>query len=395
MKSLFVRILSAVLNAWSGACQIGGRRNEALFLSRQSNSMSVDFRLLANELEQRGDWDIVKRIQMVEDGSAGALKLVARMFGDVKALARCKVCFVEGYNPAISLLSLKGEHVASSEGEPWVVNRDFPSEPVIMQVWHAAGHFKKFAYEALDTPEGRSSTDARIFHMHRNYSWVACSGEGAREGFAQAFGYPTERVVALGHPSFDELYRDPTPSLERVNAVYPQIDGSKPVIVYAPTLHRINGDKVFNELREQLEADPRSQAYEFVWSFHPVTLQGTNIRVTTRDLLRCASLVVTDYSSVVYDAALLDVPFAFYVPDIDEYRTSPGLATDPGVLSPGLCVDSPEALLDFLDRTFEGGTKAVSYPNYERDAFIGTTLSACGPGSAKRIVDFTLSQLQQ
>lgn len=394
MKSLAVHILTIVLNIWYKICSSKNRRNEALFLSRQSNSMSVDFRLLASELEQRGDWRIVQRTQMVEDGSAGALKLVARMFGDVKALARCRACFVEGYNPAISLLNLKGDHApASSTSEPWVVNRDFPTEPLVMQVWHAAGHFKRFGYEALDTPEGRSSSDASIFHMHRNYSWVACSGEGAREGFAQAFGCPTDRVVALGHPSFDELYRDAEPSLERVRAVYPHLDGSKPIIVYAPTIHRINGDAIFNELRSKLESDPRSQAYDFVWSFHPVTLQGTDIRVTTRDLLRCASLVITDYSSVVYDAALLDVPFAFYVPDIEEYRTSPGLATDPGVLSLGLCLDSPDSLLDFLDQAFQGGAEVVSYPATERDAFIGDTLSACGPGSASRIIDFTLAHL--
>ena len=128
-------------------------------------------------------------------------------------------------------------------------------------------------------------------------------------------------------------------------------------------------------------------------ALHPVALQGTEIRVTTRDLLRCASMLITDYSSVMYDAALLDVPFAFYVPDIQEYRQSPGLATDPGKLSPGLCLFSPGELLDFLDRTFQGTPQVVSYPNKERDAFIGNTLSACGPGSAKRIVDFTFEQL--
>ena len=392
MKAIAVSVLSVFLNAWYAICKAGKRRDEALFLSRQSNDMSVDFKLLAKELEKHPGWDIIARTQMVENGSAGAVKLVARMFGDVKALARCRICFIEGYNPAVSLLAMESD-TAEGEQPQWVVNDRFPTEPIVMQVWHAAGHFKKFGYEALDTPEGRSSSDARIFKMHRNYSWVACSGEGAREGFAEAFGCPTDRVVALGHPSFDELYRDPSASIKRVQAVYPQIDGSKPVIVYAPTLHRIAGDMIFEELRAELLADPRSQRYEFVWSFHPVTLQGTNIRVSTRDLLRCASLVVTDYSSVVYDAALLDVPFAFYVPDIDEYRVSPGLATDPGELSPGLCVQSPSELLDFLDRTFENGATASSYPIEERDRFIGTTLSACGPDSAKRIVDFTLEHL--
>ena len=395
MKALAVRILAAFLNAWYRLCGIGGRRDEVLFLSRQSNSMSVDFRLLSREIQETGGWNIVQRTKMVDEGTSGAIALVARMFGDVSALARCRICFVEGYNPAVSLLNMRYAPFDASGLPDSVVNREFPLEPVVMQVWHAAGHFKKFGYEALDTPEGRSSADARIFRMHRNYSWVACSGEGARSGFADAFGCPAERVVALGHPSFDELYRDPEESLRNAYAVYPHIEHTnKPIIVFAPTLHRLRGDAVFEDLRAKLEADPRSSSYEFIWSFHPVALQGTDIRVTTRDLLRCASLVVTDYSSVVYDAALLDLPFAFYTPDIVEYRESPGLATDPGFLAPGLCAGDPDGMLDFLDQTFAGNATAVNYPSIERDAFIGTTLSACGPGSAKRIVDFTLGQLR-
>ena len=393
MKALFVRILSLALNAWYHLCQLSGRNNEVLFLSRQANTMSVDFRLLASEIDRLGAWTITQRTKMVEDGSVGAIALVGRMFGDVRALARCRVCFVEGYNPAVSLLNMHCTPTDSAKIPPSVVNSDFPTEPVVMQVWHAAGHFKKFGYEAIDTPEGRSASDARIFRMHRNYSWIACSGEGARSGFADAFGYPVERVVALGHPSFDELYRDPSPSIERVQSVYPQLDGAKPIIVYAPTLHRIAGDALFDELRKQLAADPRSSNYEFVWSYHPVSLQGTDIRVSSRDLLRCASLLITDYSSIVYDAALLDVPFAFYVPDIEEYRISPGLATDPGVLSPGLCLYDASELLDFLDRMFKGGAVAQDYPTEERDHFIGTTLSACGPNAAKRIVDFTIAHV--
>ena len=392
MKGLAVRVLSAFLNLWYALCSLPGRRREVLFLSRQSNKMSTDFKLLAREVEKHGGYTIAKRTKMVDDGSVGALMLVGRMFGDVKALARCAVCFVEGYNPAVSLLNMKCE---SLELQPGIVNNRFPTEPVVMQVWHAAGHFKKFGYEALDTPEGRSSSDASIFHMHRNYSWVACSGEGAREGFADAFGCPVERVVALGHPSFDELFKKPEPSIARVHEVYPNYgaDG-KPVVVFAPTLHRIRGNQLFEDLKASLEADPRSSKYHFAWSFHPVSKQGTEIRVSTRDLLRCANMVITDYSSVVYDAAILGIPFAFYAPDIEEYRESPGLATDPGLLSPGLCLVDPKELLDFLDRVFAEGAEASAYPAAERDAFIGDTLSACGPGSAARIVEFTFAHVK-
>ena len=394
-----------MLNAWYRLCCRRPRENRILFLSRQSNSLSTDFALLSREAQYVGGWEIEQRIKMVKGGLSGAAELVARMFGDVRALARCRLCFVEGYNPALSLLDMECDiagDTSCADGESAdavsqeTPNGRFPRQPIVMQVWHAAGHFKNFGFEALGTPEGRSREDARIFHMHANYSWIACSGDGAREGFAEAFGYPAERVVPLGHPSFDELYDAPDASLARAYAAYPWLkDCDKPVIVYAPTLKRKNGDDLFEKLKQELERDPRSQHYEFIWSLHPVNIEGTGIRATTRDFLRCASLLITDYSSIVYDAALLDLPFAFYVPDIDEYRTSPGLATDPEKLSPGLCVESAQGLLDFLESSFQGGSHAQNYPAAERDAFVGTTLSACKPGSAERILDFALARVAE
>lgn len=389
MRQAAVRILSALLNAWYGVCRLGGRRREALFLTRQSDTMSPDFQLLARELAERGGWTAAVRAKMVGEGAGGALALAWRMFGDVRALSRCNICFVEGYNPALSLLDMECEH-GPDDGA--TVNDRFPTDPVVMQVWHAAGHFKKFGFEAIGTPEGRSEEDARMFHMHRNYSWIACSGEGARSGFAEAFGYPVSRVVALGHPSFDELYDPPDQALARVRAAYPQLAGTeKPIIVFAPTLRRLRDGDPFQDLRAALRDDPRSSAYEMVWSLHPVSIRGADAHVTTRDLLRCASLLVTDYSSVVYDAAILGVPFAFYTPDIEGYRVSPGLATDPARLAPSLCLSSPGGLLDFLDTAFDRGMGAADGLAEEREAFIGTTLSACGPGSAKRIVDFAIA----
>ena len=391
MKGVAVRALSALLNGWYRLCSVAGRRDAALFLSRQSNHMSVDFNLLSHEVSEHPGWKIVERTKMVEDGLAGSLKLVGRMFGDVRALSRCRMCFVEGYNPAVSLLNLRCDPV---DPQPGIVNDRFPIEPLIMQVWHAAGHFKKFGYEAVGTHEGRSEEDARIFRMHRNYSWVACSGEGARAGFAEAFGCPVDRVVALGHPSFDELYEDGTASIERVRQIYPQLtETTKPIVVFAPTLHRQRGNELFENLKQTLESSPAADKFEFVWSFHPVSIPDTDIRVTTRDLLRCASFVVTDYSSVVYDAAILDIPFAFYVPDIEEYRITPGLATDPGVLAPGLCFADADEMLAFLEQVFGDDAETGAYPRDQRDAFIGTTLSACGPDSAKRIVDFAFEQV--
>ena len=51
--------------------------------------------------------------------------------------------------------------------------------------------------------------------------------------------------------------------------------------------------------------------------------------VSSIDLLEFADCVVTDYSAIAFEAGLLKKPVWFYVPDIEEYRVSPGLNIDP------------------------------------------------------------------
>ena len=49
----------------------------------------------------------------------------------------------------------------------------------------------------------------------------------------------------------------------------------------------------------------------------------------TIDALAVADYVVTDYSAVAFEALLASKKTYFYVPDIEEYRISPGLNVDP------------------------------------------------------------------
>ena len=47
------------------------------------------------------------------------------------------------------------------------------------------------------------------------------------------------------------------------------------------------------------------------------------------DVLSWVDYVVTDYSAVAFEAAVASKKVLFYVPDIEEYRRSPGLNVDP------------------------------------------------------------------
>lgn len=388
IKRLAVGVLSRVLNyCYRTQLKKAPRRNLAIFLSRQSNTPSADFALLAKELGKRPDWDTKLCVKMLDGGICDKIAYARHMFEEVRLLAQCRICFVEGYNPALSLIDLESEQVSTT-----TFNTACPTRPLVFQLWHASGMYKKFGFLAAGTAEGRSNAQAELFKMHRNYSWIVTSGSAACAPYAAALGYPTERAIALGRPSCDLLYQNPKPFIERARKRYPQLHANgKPVILFAPTLHRTQDVTEFDKLRSAIEKSPWAADYELVWSYHPVLTPNDTERIPTGTLLRCADLLVTDYSSIVYDAALLECPVAFYVPDIDDYRESPGLITDPVATSPSICFTEPEALMSFISRALPVDGECA-YDGEPLAAFVGESLNACEPGSTKRIVDFVLCE---
>lgn len=110
---------------------------------------------------------------------------------------------IDRYDPVISLLDFACEPTALRGAQ----HLEFPAVPVVIQLWHAFGAFKKFGYQAIDVAEGHTAEEAAAFKIHRNNSWVICSGEGARTAFAEAFACPVERVLPIGRPEYRQALR--------------------------------------------------------------------------------------------------------------------------------------------------------------------------------------------
>ena len=258
----------------------------------------------------------------------------------------------------------------------------------MLQVWHAFGAFKKFGFQSVDTPEGHSAEFTDTYDIHRNYSWVLCSGENARKAFSEAFSCPEERVVALVRPEYDEL-RAAREERERRKAG----EAGRFRLLMAPT-RRINdaSSHPFRDLYAHREEIESSVDGEFVWSFHPLDA-GLPAPGNVSDNLLSADCVVTDYSSIVYEAYLLGVPCVFYVPDLDEYRESPGLNADPSVLCPSLCVRDERALTALLNSIARDRS---AYPDEEFTSFASSAFDRetdSLPGTAaSRIVDFAIAK---
>jgi CDP-ribitol ribitolphosphotransferase len=252
----------------------------------------------------------------------------------------------------------------------------------VVQVWHAEGALKRFGADAV----GGLREPERSF-LHRNYDWVVTSGEASREAWSRAFRTPLEKVVALGSPRTD-LFHDPAAMArirEQVRTAYPSLRDRR-VILHAPTFRgrgrakRPGGALDAERLRAAL---PPTDV--LVLKSHPnldrslVSTAGYDVIVDPsfdlNDLLLATDVLVTDYSSAIFDAALLRLRLLLVVDDLEAYEKDPGVYLDYRTDMIGTQVRDTDGAIAVLlgDR--------VDLAAY--DGFVERHLGACeGPASA-------------
>ena len=368
--------------AYRRRCKREQRGNEIVFLSRQTSQPSYDFAELAAEFTRRG-WKAHLFVKKVSPRNLVAY--TAHALHEIDLLARCRIAVLDRYDPIVSLLDFDCEPVPPGSD---ALHRDFPRLPVVIQLWHAFGAYKKFGYQSLDTPEGHPAESARIFSIHRNYSWVVCSGGCARAAFAEAFACPPERVVALDRPEYDEL------AAMRASLEGERAAGARLRVLMSPTLRKSRESAhPFRDLHGSKDRLERRVDADFTWSFHPLE-DGLPAPNDVPAALRESDVVVTDYSSIVYEACLLGKMIVFYVPDIDEFRVSPGLNADPQLLCPALCAYDEDGLAALLSRF---AADPGSYPAGELARFAATgfddAIDRTSGTAASRFADFALARL--
>lgn len=341
-----MRLLSVCLRIIAAIFSLFPLRLRVAFLSRQGEKPSYDFECLAAELRTREDApEVVMDLSAPE--TQGKLRFIGHMLRQLWLARTSRVVVLDGYNPCVCIpRKRKGVYV--------------------IQLWHAVGAIKKFGLQCLDTPAGRTSADARIAHMHQNYDLVVAGGVGAVDAFAEAFGYPREQVQPLGLPRTDRLLRlaqeraggaaregvpgtvrEGTPGKVRESThgqargklaeQHPWLTNGSLNVLYAPTFRRGDDGRWMQEATAKLAAALEESHVNLIVSKHPLMhaqeapspIVHTIPHVTTEELFSVVDVVISDYSAIALEACLVGLPVLFYVPDIEEYRPSPGLNVDP------------------------------------------------------------------
>ena len=380
--SILINIAIGIMKIIYAVLKLLPVKDKITFISRQGDRASLDFRMLAKEIKrEHPEYETVMLCRMLRSGIFAKLSYCFHMIRQMYHMATSKALILDSYCIAASVLT----HRRSL---------------LVIQMWHSVGTMKKFGYSILDRPEGSSSKIAKLMKMHRGYSYVLCAGEGYRAHLAEGFDIPEDRIVIYPLPRV-ELLQDEEYIKEKraeIFAGYPELDTSvtgKKNIVYVPTFRKEDDedfDRAVNSLADSLD----SSEYTLVVKAHPLAgyhgqkfdTRGrflTCDEFTSMDLLLIADAVVSDYSCIIYEAAVLMKPLYFYTYDYDSYMSTRDIYMDYEKEIPGPMAGDAGSL-----------AKAISemdgYDYVKLSAFLKKYVSVTGH-ETKDIAEFIFSHI--
>ncbi len=286
------------------------QKNKVAFLSRQSDTMSIDFKLLEKIFNKETNLQTEILCKKIPDSIVGKISYCFFIVKCMYHIATSKVCIIDGYNIPVSSL----KHKKGLE---------------IIQIWHAMGAIKKFGYQILGMVEGDNKKTAQIMKMHAGYTCITCTSEATRKIYSEAFNTDIEKIKVLGMPRIDYLLgenEEINKNIEKILENNPKLKERKNIL-YVPTFRKgqeINLKKIINALDET--------KYNLILQLHPLDRTNVDekykIQAKTLDLIKLADYVITDYSAVAFEAAILDKPLFFYLYDIENYENTRGLNID-------------------------------------------------------------------
>jgi CDP-ribitol ribitolphosphotransferase len=316
------------------------KKNRIVFLSNRRDDLTGNFEFVNDILKKDASLDLryVLDSREVKAMRLGTLIRMAWYFGN------SKVILVDDYCELFFKLTKR-------------------KESSLIQLWHACGAFKTFGCSRM----GRQGGQGQQSPNHRSYDYALVSSHNIAKFYAEGFGISQEKAVATGIPRtdvfFDREYKKKITSdfFER----YPKLKEKK-ILLFAPTFRgngklsgyypvdRLDVNKLYEDLHEE---------YAIIVKHHPFVNNRSTIKKKYRDyiidlsdnselndLLFVTDVLITDYSSVVFEASLLNIPMLLYAYDLERYISSRGFYYEYEDMAPGKIIRTYTDLVSSLQQ---------------------------------------------
>ena len=279
------------------------KRNKITFISLRRNDISGNFAFVYDKIKDDPNLDIHFILNMT----------IGEIFDFTKSCATSKVVVLDEFTPMIHYIDLR-------------------KDTKLIQLWHACGAFKTFGFTRLSKPKGSPQPTRN----HRSYDYVTVSSTYCKKCHSEGFGISTENIVATGIPRTDVFFDDNYKEKARAKFYkeHPSFIGKK-IILFAPTFRGMvketafyptelfNVEKICKNIPDDYVIIVKH--HPFVTDVQPIpdALKDRVIDLSCdpelNDLLFVTDVIITDYSSLVFEASLLSIPMIFYAFDLEKY----------------------------------------------------------------------------
>ena len=287
---------------------------------------------------------------------------------------------------------------------------------VITQLWHAGAGFKSTGYSRFGMPASPAPKSG-----HRQYTYGIAGSKKIRHFFSEVWGINDEMVLPTGMPRLDE-YLDENYIEETANKLLnnhpvlckPSSDSTKSVsttseswkdrkrdnlILFAPTYRGENKKHAYYPY-DKLDLDRLYKLCEetdsvIIFKMHPFVEDPVPIPEEYKDrmidlvkypnindLFYITDLLITDYSSNIYEFSLMRKPILFYAFDIDEYTETRGFHRDYRTNVPGKIVETFDDMIQAIEK------KDFEYEKVEE--YIDNNFEFTDTHACDRIIDWII-----
>lgn len=241
----------------------------------------------------------------------------------------------------------------------------------VIQLWHGTGTIKKFGQDANT---GKLKELER--RANRNITHLIVNNEETARLYAGVFALDIHKVYPLGLPKTDDILK----RMSKVNKDHINTDKQsiyrkynlpvqRKLILYAPTFRDANlGSDIILKNVESM-ADKLPEYYILGLRLHPYVarmakrLHKENVCDLSDErslsaLIMASDLLITDYSSIIFEYCLTGKPMIFYAYDLDDFmRKGRGFYKDYAGYVPGPIARDPEEVIDIIGREDYGAER--------------------------------------
>lgn len=346
-----------------------------MFMSEQSTSIGTNLKAVKDRMFARGmdkDYIIVESYRSSVTDPRQGLKSWMDL---LKKMAMSDFIFLDDHAPVLDWLILD-------------------KDTTLIQLWHAGAGFKSSGYSRW----GHIGCPAP-YSCHRQYKYGISGSKNIAHFFSEVWGINDSQVLPTGMPRIDEFLDEDYRSkkTKELYEKYPMCKGKK-VILFAPTYrgtNKANAHYPYELIDFKRLYELCGDTYVVLFKMHPWVASQVPIAEQYKDrfadvgrypnindLFYITELLITDYSSNIFEYSLMKKPMLFFAFDEIQYSFSRGFHRAYEESAPGkVCHTFEEVLQAIAENDFE-------YPKVEE--YVEKHFDHIDSHASDRVIDWII-----